>query len=69
MKTLPHDVTVAYEWGAVRFTVPAGAPLVPASNLPPGSGWWIQPWPNMPEKAARYVNGGGVLIRPDDLRN
>jgi hypothetical protein len=47
-------------------TIPAGTPVIPASNLPSG-GYWVQPWPGMSASAESWQHNYGFLINDDEV--
>lgn len=65
MKT-KHDI----EYGAEPFghiaTIPAGTPVIPATNLPDG-GWWVEEWEGMDEQASAWQTYHGFLVIDEEV--
>ena len=47
-------------------TIPKGARLIPASNLPQG-GYWVESWRGMSEKARSWARNYGFHVTIEDL--
>lgn len=51
-------------------TVPKGAEVHPATNMPKKNGkcqYWVEKWPNMSLKAISFHNTYGFLIEHDEV--
>lgn len=67
MKT-KAEITIREPWPVYGpITIPAGAPVEPATNQP-GKQFWVLPWPGISEQDyERVTEGVGVLLRADEV--
>ena len=65
MRTQKH-FQIAYGWTHKILTVPKGARIMRARNLPDDSDaaplYWVQPWRGMPADARSWCESYGFLI-------
>lgn len=68
---LPRSVDIRWGWTEKRFTIPAGTPLIPATNLPAGSpivAWAdLRAIPNLPDGLLSWAQVYGVGLHDCDL--
>lgn len=65
-----NEMTVCFGWQNRKMTIPRGAEVTTATNLPEGSGFWLVETPDSlkgSEEAMSWVETYGVLIRTDDV--
>jgi hypothetical protein len=55
-------------FGFHSTTIPAGAPILPADNLPQG-GFWVQPWDGMTRKDVLWQRNVGFYLFNSDVNN
>lgn len=65
---LKHDVVKSYLYHRT-VTIPAGTPVVPATNIPGNDNFWVQEWDGLkddPELRSWYENYG-FLVGIEDI--
>jgi len=52
-------------------TIPAGTPVIPASNLPDNNQprYWAEPWAGIPETEESWCRNYGFLLQADEVIN
>jgi len=54
------------------IVIPAGVPVLPASNLPcrgEDPQYWVQAWEDMPNSARSWMNNYGFLVGAEDVED
>ena len=47
--------------------IPKGTKVIPASNLPGDSQWWVENWEGMSEEAEGWARNYGFLLQRDEV--
>lgn len=65
MKTKSQIEYQAAPYGSIA-TIPAGAPVIPATNLEKG-GFWVEPWEGMTDRAESWGRNYGFHVTSDEV--
>lgn len=61
-----HKIPYAsFPYGTIA-TIPAGTPVIPATNLPEG-GYWVEPWDGMTAEQASWQRTYGFHVTDDEV--
>jgi hypothetical protein len=48
-------------------TIPAGMPVIPATNLPEANRYWAEPWDNMTPAQESWERNYGFLLSQEEV--
>jgi hypothetical protein len=65
MKTARDIEYKAAPYGFITI-IPAGTPVIPATNLPQG-GYWAEPWPGMSDEAESWERNYGFHLEDNEV--
>lgn len=65
MRTKSQIEYQAAPYGRIA-TIPAGTPVIPATNLPQG-GFWVEPWEGMTDRAESWGRNYGFHVASDEV--
>jgi hypothetical protein len=65
MRTKSQIEYKAAPYGRIA-TIPAGAQVIPATNLPQG-GFWVEAWEGMTDKAESWGRNYGFHVTSDEV--
>ena len=56
----------AFPYGTIA-TIPAGTPVVPATNLPEGGYWVDEEWDGMTDEQQSWMRNYGFLVTDEEV--
>ena len=66
MKTKYNIPYAAFPNGTIA-TIPAGTPVVPATNLPEGGYWVDEEWDGMTDEQQSWMRNYGFLVTDEEV--
>jgi hypothetical protein len=67
-----NEMTVCWGWDNKKMTIPKGSKVIPASNLPAGSGFWLKSIPKAYKDnpfAESWVRNYGIRIQEEEVES
>jgi hypothetical protein len=68
-RVVNEDLKYRASWGHRTFHIPAGTPVIPASNLPDEGlkRYWVEPWEGMTEEEESWQRNYGFLVTEEEV--